>query len=173
MRSPAPTSWPLRVRRVDRRGHRRPRIEPAERRVGPGGHRDPGVHQRTHAVERVAVVGVDLAQVVVAALGDEMRLGHDGDVQAPQVGEHLGGDHRPVFDPVTRARAGRVERGDRDDELEPGHTVERDRTVFGVRGADRLAELVDRRQRVVVEHDLDRAECGAGRIGRDSRRPAP
>ena len=85
-----------------------------------------------------------------------------------QVAQGIGGQHRAVLDPVTFGPPGRVERGQRERELDAGHAVHRHWPPRRVRGRDVPGEVVERRQRGVVEQELHRPERDLGLPGRQS-----
>ena len=65
----------------------------------------PALQQRGHPPQLVVFGGGDVGQVLVAALGDEVGLGHHGDPEVGEVGNAVVGDHGRVFDAVLRVGA--------------------------------------------------------------------
>ena len=82
-----------------------PRIAVAEGSIRAEADADASGDQRCAAPEVRPVVGVDLGDVVVAAIGDEPRLRHDGQAEPGDVTEHLVGYDRAVLDAITGRRA--------------------------------------------------------------------
>ena len=72
------------------------------------------------------VVPVDVGEVLVAALGDEGGLGHDGQAEVGDRAQQLDGDDRTVLDPVPRAGAGDLPGDDGEHGRDPGHAVDGD-----------------------------------------------
>ena len=103
------------------------------------------------------LVGGHVAQIVLAALGDEIGLGDDGDPDLDQVGDHVVGDDGRVFDAVARVTARRPQRGERDDQLGVGDTVQRHRDIVVVVIAHPADEFVDV-EPIVVQDPLTRRE---------------
>jgi len=64
-----------------------------------------------------------------------------------------------MLDAVTRQPPRRVQRRERQHQLHAGHAVHRHRPPGGVCPPHAGRELIERRQRVVVEHDLHRPEA--------------
>ena len=157
---PAPgRGRPPRPRRNSRRAadggaHHLPRVLAAERRVAARRDVHPRVDEGAQPPQVRQVVRRHIGRVLLAALGDEVRLGDDR--QPAQVRQGLGPDDRAVLDPVAGQPSREVKRGEREHELDARHAVHRRRPAGGVRAADPVGEVVKRRQRVVVEHDLDR-----------------
>jgi hypothetical protein len=149
-----------------RRPHHMPRIRAPERRVAPRRHRHLRVEQGTQPPQVGQVLGRNVRGVLRAPLDDEVRLGHHG--EPVQVAQGIGGQHRAVLDPVAVGPPGRVERGQRERELDAGHAVHRYRPPRRVRGRDVHGELVERRQRGVVEQELHRPERDLGMPRRQS-----
>ena len=114
------------------------------------------VDERTQPPQVRQVVRRHVGRVLLASFGDEVRLRDDR--QPAQVRQGIGPDDRAVLDPVAGPPSREVERGEREHELDARHAVHRRRPAGGVRAADLAGELVKRRQRGVVEHDLDRPE---------------
>ena len=102
-------------------------------------------------------VGGHVTQIMLAAFGDEVGLGDDGDPEVDQVGDHVVGDDRGVLDAIARVAPGGSQRGERDDKLSVGDTVQRDRDVVVVVIGHPAGELVDV-EPVVVQDPLARRE---------------
>ena len=99
------------------------------------------------------LLGGHVAQVVLAAFGDEVGLGDDGDPEVDEVGDHVVGDDRGVFDAVAGVAARRAQCGERDDQLSVGDAVQCDGHVVVVVIAHPAGELVDV-EPVVVQDPL-------------------
>jgi hypothetical protein len=143
-----------------------PRVRAPERRVAPRRHRHPRVEQGPQPPQVGQVFGRNVRDVLRAPLGDEVRLGHHG--EPVQVAQGIGGQHRAVLEPVAAGPPGRVERGQRERELDAGHAVHCHRPPRRVRGRDVPGEVVERRQRGVVEQELHRPERDLGLLKRQS-----
>jgi hypothetical protein len=87
--------------------------------------------------------GVDFGEVLVAALGDEIGLGHHRYPQVDEVGYAVGGHHGRVFDAAVSVRAGLAQRRDGHDKLRGGDTVVGHRAAAGVPLQDPAGELVE------------------------------
>ena len=78
-----------------------------------------------------------------------------------------------MLDPVTRQPPGSVKRGQREHQLNPGHAVHRHRPPSRVRPPHRVGQRVKRRQRLIVEHDLDRPDAEPPARAGTTQAPAP
>ncbi len=102
-------------------------------------------------------VGRYVPQIVLAAFGDEVRLGDDGDPGVHQVGDHIVGHDRGVFDAVAEVAARRAQRCQRDNKLGVGDAVQRDGHIMVVLIGHPSGEPVDV-EPVVVQDPLARSE---------------
>ena len=107
------------------------------------------------------VLGGDVPEVVIAPLGDEVRLRDDGDAalvardlaQEPH-GRHVG--NRGVFDAVSRQRAGVAQRGQREDQFRTCHAVKGHWPPPAVSLGNAFLEAVKVGKNRVVQHDFQR-----------------
>ena len=102
--------------------------------------------------------GGDVGQILVAALGDEVGLGDDGDPEVFEVGHAVVGHHGCVFDAVLRVGARLAQRRDRHDELGGCHTVHRHGSVGGVAFSHPCGEFFEV-EVVVVQDALARCQA--------------
>ena len=89
------------------------------------------------AVEVGLLGGIDLGEVAVAALGDEGRLGDHGEAElrgSPPIA--AAGMTPPCSIRSPGARAGRLERRQRQRQLAGGHAMHRDRAALPRASAD-------------------------------------
>ena len=81
--------------------------------------------QETGAAPQVRpVVGIDIGQVVVAPLGDEGRLGHDGEAVGGDAGRFRCVHHGAVLDAVAGPGARLVPRGQGEEEPDSGDAMD-------------------------------------------------
>ena len=97
-----PRTAPLGVDAMHRGAHRRPGVTVAERHIGGQCHRHARVEQRRHPPELIVLGGGDLIEVLITALGNEIRLGNDGDSEVGQIGQAIRRHDGGVFDAVAR-----------------------------------------------------------------------
>ena len=93
----------------------------------------------------------NLVEVLITALGNEIRLGDDGDGEIGHVGQAIRGHDSGVFDAVTRVSAGIAQRRDRHQQLSGGDAVDGDRATIAVPLHDPAGKLLE--VQVVVMQD--------------------
>ena len=103
-----------------------------------------------------------VAQIAVAALGDEVRLGDDGcpvvpRAQLPKQRQGSGIGHRGVFDAVAAHDAGLADRRKGEDQLGARRAVDGDRPPALVGVGDAVAHGVERGQLRIVQDHLQAA----------------
>ena len=119
--------------------------------------RAPGSHETRAAVQVFTIGRVDVAQVVMAPVGEESGLGDHRDAQTTQVVDQVGWDDRGVLDAVMSARTGIVEGGEREDQRLTGDAVHGDGATDIVCGADPVGQVVEVGQLRVGDDDLVRS----------------
>ncbi len=103
------------------------------------------------------LVSGHVGEVLRAALGDEIRLGHHQHAEVPQVGQAVVGNDGAVLDAIPRKRPRLPQRGDRDDQLHGRNTVQRNDSALPVPGADPIGQRIEV-QIVVVQDALGRRQ---------------
>ena len=101
--------------------------------------------------------GRNIDQVLIATLGDEVRLRHHGDPGGGQLGDGVVGHGRGVLDAVRWVPAGAAQRRQRHDQLRGGDAVQRDRHILGMPVTHPPGELVEI-ETVVVQDSLARRQ---------------
>ena len=96
-------------------------------------------------------------QVTRPALDDEVRLRHHRDAHAGNEFERAGVCFRRMFDAILAPRPHRFKGRQREHELGAGDAMHRHRPPHVMHRCDALPQLVEGRQRHLVQHDLVRA----------------
>ena len=141
-----------------RRRHRRPRISRAERRIAAACQSHPGLVESGQPVKRIVQAGLNAGKIVIAALGNEMRLADHREAEPGNPGDmDIGGD-AAMLDPVAVHHASCFERGEGEDQLGFGGAVRGDGAVLSMSCADEFHGLIKAGKSVFVEVKLGRSE---------------